>query len=187
MTDFVAVNALQDLILIKPRRFVDDRGYFSETYNQAAYQENGITCDFVQDNHSLSQNVGTLRGFHFQTPPYAQDKLVRCTRGKILDFAVDIRHGSPEFGTVTRVELSEENGHQFFVPAGYAHAFYTLEENTEVQYKVSSLYHKKSEGGLAFDDPALDIEYPIGIQEIVLSEKDRLFPKLADLPKHFIY
>lgn len=187
MTEFLPQNSLRDVILIRPKRFYDERGYFSETYNQSVFEQNGISCRFVQDNHSLSEQVGVFRGFHFQIPPHAQDKLVRCVRGSILDIAIDIRHGSPGFGESVAVELSAENGEQLFIPKGFAHAFCTLTPETEVQYKVSAHYDKDSEAGIAFNDSDLNLDYPIAVDEMILSEKDLLFPTLANLPKHFEY
>ncbi|MCR9195671.1 MAG: dTDP-4-dehydrorhamnose 3,5-epimerase [Hyphomonas sp.] len=187
MTEFVPQNGIGDVVLVKPRRFEDDRGYFTESYNQDLFGQNGIAAAFVQDNHSLSRPVGTVRGLHFQTDPFAQGKLVRCTRGKILDIAVDIRHGSPEYGQHVTAILSAENGNQLFIPVGFAHAFCTLEPNSEVQYKVTAPYVPKCDSGIAFDDPDLGIEYPFPLVDLVLSNKDRSLPRLKDLPTHFLY
>ncbi len=140
---------------------------------------------FVQDNHSLSASRGTLRGLHFQTPPFAQDKLVRVTRGRILDVVVDIRNGSPTFGKYTSADLNAENGLQIFVPVGFAHGFVTLEDNTEVVYKVSNFYSVEHDGGLLWNDPALAIDWGLDGLVPVLSEKDSRHPVLANLPQYF--
>jgi len=187
MTEFLPQDRSGDVVLVVPKRFADDRGFFTESYNEKLFGQNGIPCRFVQDNHSLSKMPGTLRGFHFQTTPAAQDKLVRCTRGRVLDMAIDIRHGSPGFGECVSVELSAENGRQLFVPVGFAHAFCTLEPNSEVQYKVSAHYDPLCDAGFSYADPDLGIEYPFSIEDLILSEKDRALPRLKDLPKHFKY
>lgn len=172
--------------LIKPKRFGDDRGWFSETYNRqsAIYAELG---DFVQDNHSLSRPVGTLRGLHFQAPPQAQAKLVRCVRGRIMDYAVDIRRGSPTWGRHVSAELTADNGWQLFVPAGFAHAFLTLEPDCEVVYKVSDYYAPDCEGGIRWDDPTIAIPYPLPGGGPALSDKDRRLPSLAEFDSPFSY
>lgn len=181
----VEATALPDVKIIQPKRFGDHRGFFSETYNQKAFSEAGIDLVFVQDNHSLSPAVGTLRGLHFQSPPFAQDKLVRVARGRILDVAVDIRPSSPDFGKSVAVELSAENWRQLLVPVGFAHGFVTLEPDTEVLYKVSAPYAPAHDHGLAFDDPALGIDWGLPADRLILSEKDRKHPRLADLPRYF--
>jgi dTDP-4-dehydrorhamnose 3,5-epimerase len=145
----------------------------------------GIDIDFVQDNHSLSATVGTLRGLHFQSPPCAQDKLVRVTRGRILDVAVDIRTASPTFGKHVAVELSAANWKQLLVPVGFAHGFVTLEPDTEVQYKVSAPYSPENDHGLAFDDPALGIDWGLPAAALTLSDKDRKHPRLAEMLRYF--
>lgn len=176
------------VILVHPRRFGDDRGWFTECYNKKKFQPLGIDCDFVQDNHSLSVPAGTLRGLHFQTPPFAQDKLVRCIRGKIFDVAVDIRKGSPTYGEWVGVELSAENGDQLLVPAGYAHGFVTLEDNTEVTYKVSNYYAPDNDAGLMWNDKDIGIDWPLtGRSEPVLSGKDTKHPTLAEFDSPFAY
>ena len=138
--------------LIETRRFGDARGWFMESYSAKRYAELGVTVTFVQDNHSMSQPVGVLRGLHFQRPPHAQDKLVRCVRGRIWDVAVDVRSGSPTYGRWVAAELSAENGRQLFVPVGFAHGFITLEPDTEVEYKVSDVYAADCEGGLIWNE-----------------------------------
>jgi dTDP-4-dehydrorhamnose 3,5-epimerase len=180
-------TAIPAVKLIEPKRFGDQRGFFSETYSRAAFLDAGIDLDFVQDNHSLSQQVGTLRGLHFQSPPFAQDKLVRCTRGRILDVVVDIRRGSPSFGAHVAIELSEKNWRQLLVPKGFAHGFITLEASSEVLYKVTAPYSAAHDFGLAFSDPALGIDWPAPTGGAVLSDKDRRHPLLAELPAYFDY
>lgn len=187
MTEFVRDRLIPDVILVIPKRYNDPRGYFEEVYVQERFVEKGISCTFMQDNHSRSIGKGIVRGLHFQTPPYAQDKLVRCTRGRVLDIAVDVRQGSPTFGRYTSAELSEENGHQFFVPIGFAHAFCTLEEDCEVQYKVSNKYSPENDAGLAFDDPNLSIKWPFPNESLILSEKDKKLPTLSALESPFTY
>jgi dTDP-4-dehydrorhamnose 3,5-epimerase len=178
-------TAIPDVKILTPKRFDDGRGFFSEVYNRKRYEEAGVRLDFVQDNHSLSETVGTIRGLHFQNAPFAQDKLVRVVRGRILDVAVDLRKSSPTFGQHVAVELSAENWRQLLVPIGFAHGFCTLEPDTEVLYKVTNYYSAAHDGGLAFDDPALGIEWPVAPGDAVLSEKDRKHPRLADLPTCF--
>lgn len=178
-------SALPDVKIITPRRFGDHRGFFCETWSRKAFAEAGIDLDFVQDNHSLSATVGTLRGLHFQSPPAAQDKLVRVSRGRILDVAVDIRHSSASFGKHVAVELSAENGRQLLVPVGFAHGFVTLEPDTEVQYKVSAPYSPENDEGLAFDDPALGIDWGLPAEALTLSDKDRKHPRLSEMLRFF--
>lgn len=175
------------VLLVKPKRFADDRGWFSETYHQARYAELGIEDVFVQDNHSFSVSVGVIRGLHFQTPPHAQAKLLRCIRGRIWDVAVDIRKGSPSFGHWTAAELSAENGEQLYVPTGFAHGFVTLEPHTEVVYKVSNLYAPEADGGIAWDDPALGLPWPLPETGPIVSGKDATLPTLARFDSPFPY
>ncbi|MEZ5773321.1 MAG: dTDP-4-dehydrorhamnose 3,5-epimerase [Hyphomicrobiaceae bacterium] len=171
--------------LVVPRIHRDPRGFFSETYNRRALAEAGIDLDFVQDNHSLSREVGVVRGLHYQTPPAAQVKLVRVVRGAILDVAVDIRHGSPTFGRHVAVILSEENWHQLLIPVGFAHGFCTLMPDTEVIYKVTEYYAPSCDKGIAWDDPALGIDWPVDPGAAILSDKDRRQPPLGDMPEVF--
>lgn len=178
---------IPDIKLITPRLFQDERGFFSETYNRRTLAEAGIAPDFVQDNHSFSRARGVVRGLHFQMPPKAQGKLVRATRGAILDVAVDLRHGSPWYGRHVSAVLSAANWSQLWIPEGFAHGFCTLEPDTEVQYKVTADYAPDRDRGLRFDDPALGIAWPVSAAGAVLSEKDRRQPLLADLPRHFSY
>lgn len=178
---------IPDVILVTPARFGGDRGFFSETYNKAAFQEQGISARFVQDNHSLSGKKGVVRGLHFQTPPHAQGKLVRVVRGAILDVAVDIRVGSPSYGQHVAVELSADNWRQLWIPEGFAHAFCTLEDNTEVVYKVTDTYAPECDAGIQWNDPDLAIAWPISATEVLLSAKDSKLPRLADLSSPFRY
>ena len=174
-------------IIITPKRFADARGWFSETWNSARYAELGITASFIQDNHSYSAPAGTLRGLHFQREPHAQAKLVRCVRGRIFDVAVDVRAASPTYRQWVGVELSAEDGNQLFVPAGYAHGFMTLQADCEVVYKVNSYYAPESDGGIAWDDPDLGIDWPrIGMAP-VLSEKDAALRPLSEQSLTFAY
>lgn len=173
--------------LIRPRRFGDERGWFSETYHGGKYRALGVSVAFVQDNHSLSRSPLVLRGLHFQVPPRAQDKLVRCVRGRIWDVAVDVRAGSPTFGRWVGAELSAENGHQLFVPVGFAHGFLTLTPDTEVEYKVSAPYAPECDGGVIWNDPAIAVAWPLDGRQPVLSDKDALLPDLAGWRSPFAY
>jgi dTDP-4-dehydrorhamnose 3,5-epimerase len=178
---------LPEVLHVRPVRHGDARGWFSETYSEAAFRAAGIAAHFFQDNHSRSAEAGTLRGLHYQAPPHAQAKLVRCIRGRLLDVIVDIRAGSPNFGRHTAFELDETNGLQVFVPEGFAHGFCTLEPGTEVIYKVTSPYAPQSDFGIAADDPALGIRWPFAPGRLTLSERDRKHPRLADAPAHFTF
>ncbi len=177
--------AIPAVKMITPKKFSDHRGFFSETWSRKAFAEAGLDLDFVQDNQSLSAPVGTLRGLHFQSPPFAQDKLVRVTRGRILDVAVDIRASSPSFGQHVAVELSAENWKQLLVPVGFAHGFVTLEPDTEVLYKVTAPYAPENDHGLAFDDPALGIDWRLPADKLTLSDKDRKHPRLSEMLRFF--
>ncbi|MBB5703756.1 dTDP-4-dehydrorhamnose 3,5-epimerase [Ochrobactrum daejeonense] len=172
--------SLPGIFEITPRKFGDDRGFFSETYNARSFAEAGIDLTFVQDNHSYSATKGVVRGLHYQLPPFAQDKLVRVTRGAILDVAVDIRKSSPTFGKWVALEVSAEKWNQILVPKGFAHGFMTLVENTEVIYKVTDYYSPEHDRSIRFEDPAIGIEWPIPASEVQLSDKDRKAPLLAD-------
>jgi dTDP-4-dehydrorhamnose 3,5-epimerase len=178
-------TALRDVKIVRTRVFVDSRGYFLETYNRQAFVAAGIKDEFVQDNLSLSKEAGTVRGLHFQTAPYAQAKLIRVERGRILDVAVDLRRSSQTYGRHMAVELSGESGLQLLIPVGFAHGFCTLEPNTEVSYKVTAHYSAAHEKGLAWDDPELGIDWPVDAARAILSEKDTKHPRLADLPVCF--
>jgi dTDP-4-dehydrorhamnose 3,5-epimerase len=179
--------AIPDVKLITPSIFKDERGFFSETFNVQTLASLSISEAFVQDNHSLSVPRGVVRGLHFQIPPRDQAKLVRVVRGAILDVAVDIRHGSPTFGKHVTAVLSAANWSQLWIPRGFAHGFCTLEPDTEVLYKVTDYYAPSCDRGLRWDDPGLDIVWPISPDDAVLSAKDRTHPTFAELPVHFRY
>lgn len=178
-------TALAGVKIVTPRKFGDGRGFFSETYNQQRWGAHGLECRFVQDNHSLSRDVGVIRGLHFQTPPFAQDKLVRVVGGRILDVIVDLRRSSPTFGRHLAVELSAKNWRQLLVPIGFAHGFCTMEPDTEVVYKVTNVYSAAHDFGLAYDDPDLAIDWPVAPERAILSERDRRWPRLRDLAELF--
>jgi dTDP-4-dehydrorhamnose 3,5-epimerase len=184
-------TTLDDVLVLTPRRFGDDRGWLSESWNAAQLRAAGIDMDFVQDNHSFSAKRGTLRGLHYQSPPHAQGKLVRATRGAILDVAVDFRAGSPHFGKWVGVELSAENGKQVLVPKGFLHGFLTLTDDVEVQYKCTDVYAPDCDGAVRWDDPTIGIDWAMcgglpadGVQ---LSAKDGMAPYLADAVCPFTY
>ena len=177
---------MNELKLLEVTRFSDARGFFAETYSQRACSKLGIDVCFVQDNHSFSRVVGTLRGLHFQAPPHAQAKLIRCGRGAIFDVAVDIRRGSPTFGMWQGYELNAENGRQLYVPVGFAHGFITLKPNSEIVYKCSNYYAPNTEGAVRWNDPVIGIDWPTKSKPI-LSEKDAAAALLADLESPFIF
>ncbi len=177
--------AIPDLILVTPPRFGDARGFFSEVFNASRFAAAGIDMDFVQDNQSLSQQRGVVRGLHCQVVPYSQGKLVRCIKGAIWDVAVDARPGSPTFGQWAAAELSAENWAQLWVPPGFLHGFCTLVEGTEVIYKVTNIYDRASERGVIWNDPELALPWPVGEHEAVLSDKDRALPRWAETPPLF--
>ena len=179
--------ALDGVIEVVPDRHGDDRGFFSEVYNEKLYKANGVDADFIQDNQSFSGSAGVLRGLHFQTPPHAQAKLVRVTRGAVFDVAIDIRKGSPDFGKWVGLELSAEKWNQLYVPAGFAHGFLTLTPDTEFLYKVSGYYSPEHDRSVCFDDPAIGIEWPIDPKEAILSDKDRQAGLLADTDTVFTF
>lgn len=180
------LTSLSGVVLLTPRRFGDHRGFFAETYSHRAYSEVGIDINFVQDNHSLSSEAGTVRGLHFQAPPAAQAKLVRCGRGAIFDVAVDIRKGSPTYGQWVGYELSADNGAQLFIPAGFAHGFATLKPDSEIVYKCSDYYAPQTEGAVRWDDPAIGIDWPLSCDPI-LSDKDAVAPLLSAFESPFLY
>ncbi|MFL6796346.1 MAG: dTDP-4-dehydrorhamnose 3,5-epimerase [Xanthobacteraceae bacterium] len=185
--DIIADPDMPTLRIISPRRFRDERGFFSEIWRDDELRSAGVAAPFVQENHALSSMIGTVRGMHFQIGASAQAKLVRCPRGSILDVVVDIRRGSPTFGKCRKVVLSAENWRQLFVPAGFAHGYCTLEQDSEVIYKVSAYYDPSSERGLAWDDPELDIGWPVSAAQALLVSRDRNYPRLAELPDYFPY
>jgi dTDP-4-dehydrorhamnose 3,5-epimerase len=172
---------LDGVVEIRPPRFGDDRGFFSEVWSGERMAAAGLDFAFVQDNHSHSAARGVLRGLHYQLPPAAQDKLVRVTRGAIFDVAVDIRRGSPSFGKWVGLKVSADAWNQILVPVGFAHGFVTLEPDTEVQYKVTAPYRPDLERAIRFDDPALGIAWPVPAEQVQLSAKDRVAPLLADV------
>jgi len=173
--------------LLQPRRFGDDRGWFSETFKEKDLLSQGIDVRFVQDNHSLSRKPGTLRGIHFQLPPHPQHKLVRCARGRIWDVAIDLRMGSPTYGRWVSAELSADNGTQLFIPVGFGHAFLTLDPDTEVLYKVSDYYAPDCETGLKWNDPDIGVDWPLPAGPPQLSARDLGLPSLKDFNSPFPY
>ena len=177
---------ISDVRVLTPKKHGDHRGFFSEVYNRKALAQAGIDIEFVQDNHSLSAEKGTVRGLHFQVPPFAQDKLVRVVRGSVFDVAVDLRKGSHTYGEHVSVVLSAEAWNQLLVPVGFAHGFMTLEADTEVVYKVSDYYAPDHDHGLLWSDPALGIRWPMAEEEAVLSDKDRVQPTLSELVTPFV-
>ncbi|MFV0473880.1 MAG: dTDP-4-dehydrorhamnose 3,5-epimerase [Pikeienuella sp.] len=181
----VADTEIPEVKLITPSRFGDDRGWFSETWNAARMKAAGLDFDFVQDNHSLSRPVHTLRGLHYQAPPFAQTKLVRAGRGRVLDVAVDVRPGSATYLKWVAAELTATGGEQLLVPQGFLHGFLTLEPDTEVLYKVDAPYAREADGAVRFDDPAIGIDWGVAAGDIVLSEKDAAAPLLADWKNPF--
>jgi dTDP-4-dehydrorhamnose reductase/dTDP-4-dehydrorhamnose 3,5-epimerase len=181
----VSKTKLEGVLIIEPDVIGDSRGWFMETYNQTKYQEIGIDVVFIQDNQSYSSQLGILRGLHFQNAPKTQSKLVRCTRGRIFDVAVDLRKGSVTFKQWVSVELSEENKKQLFIPQGFGHGFLTLSEDAEVQYKVDQFYSKEHDRSIRFDDPDIDVEWPSF--DYILSQKDIDAPLLKDSDVNFIY
>lgn len=175
------------VLLIRPKKFGDHRGYFMETFRKNLFEAHAGPVRFVQDNRSFSAEVGTVRGLHFQLPPKAQGKLVSCTAGRLLDVAVDIRHGSPTYGQSVSAELTAENGEQLWIPAGFAHGFCTLVPDTIISYKVTDYYSPEHDRGLLWNDPAIGIDWPVSQEAAVLSDKDRRQLVLADLPSSFVF
>jgi dTDP-4-dehydrorhamnose 3,5-epimerase len=180
----IITTNIEGLLIIEPRIFNDDRGYFYESYNKSKFTEAGITVDFVQDNQSFSQK-GAVRGLHGQADPFAQGKLVRVLTGKVLDVAVDIRKGSPTYGKHVSIELSGDNKLQLWIPAGFLHGFATLEDNTIFTYKVNNYYDKASEIGVIWNDPTLNIEWGIAQNDVLLSPKDELLPSFSEFKSPF--
>lgn len=177
---------IDGVVIIEPRVFVDARGYFFESYNRRAFDEIMGSVDFVQDNESCSTR-GVMRGLHFQRPPYAQAKLVRCVRGQVLDVAVDIRKGSPSYGKHVSCLLTEDNHRQFFIPRGFAHGFAVLSDVAVFQYKCDNYYCPEADGGISILDPSLGIDWGIAFEDAILSEKDKSHPLLEDIQTPFEY
>lgn len=175
---------IEGAVIIEPRIFRDARGYFFESYSKKEFDEKVAPVDFVQDNESMSTR-GVIRGLHFQRPPYAQAKLVRCVKGRVLDVVVDIRKGSPTYGKHVAVELSEENHRQFFIPRGFAHGFAVLSDIAVFQYKCDNYYHPEADGGISILDPSLGIDWGIAFEEAILSDKDKKHPLLGDFDSPF--
>ncbi len=184
----ITTTKLAGVLILSPARFGDARGFFSESWNRKTLAAQGITLDFVQDNHSLSAQIGTIRGLHFQSPPHAQAKLVRCGRGCMFDVAVDIRRGSPTYGQWLGEELSDQNGRQLLIPAGFLHGFITRAPDTEIIYKCTDYYAPACDGAVRFDDPDIGIDWglPAGVAPI-LSDKDAAAPLLRDLDTPFVF
>lgn len=182
----VIKTEIDGVVIIEPRIFKDERGYFYESFSQREFEEKVCRTTFVQDNQSKS-SYGVVRGLHFQKPPYSQSKLVRCIKGAVLDVAVDIRKGSPTFGKYVAVELTEDNHRQFFVPRGFAHGFAVLSEEAVFQYKCDNYYNKESEGAIAWNDPQLAIDWRIPADKVVLSDKDKLSKGIANADYLFDY
>lgn len=183
----VVKTEIPGVLIIEPKVFGDDRGYFMESFNAREFAEKTcIDINFVQDNESKSR-FGVLRGLHFQLPPYTQSKLVRVVKGRVLDVAVDIRNGSPTFGKYVTCEMTEENKRQFFVPKGFAHGFCVLSEEAVFQYKCDDFYHPEAEGAIAWDDPDIAIKWPVEAEKVILSEKDKHHPYFKDFKSPFIF
>lgn len=182
----ITPTALPEVLILSPRRFADGRGFFGESWNAKRMAEHGLDINFVQDNHSFSQEIGTLRGLHYQSAPHAQGKLVRCGRGALWDVAVDIRVGSPNYGKWVGVDLTYENGLQLWIPPGFLHGFVTREPDTEIIYKCTAHYAPETEGAVRFDDPDLGIDWGL-TSPPHLSDKDQVAPLLRDAPSPFRY
>lgn len=179
--------AINEIIEVIPDRHGDDRGFFSEIFKDTVWATGGVGVPFVQDNHSFSRDTGILRGLHFQTPPFAQAKLVRVIRGAVFDVAVDIRKGSPTYAKWVGIELTADKGNQLFIPAGFAHGFVTLTPDTEFLYKVSNYYSKANDRSIRFDDPKINIRWPLSSGVLTLSDKDKNAPFLADIDTEFTF
>lgn len=175
--------ALPEVLLITPKRHGDARGWFSETWSRRTLGAAGLDCDFLQDNQAFNARKGTVRGLHFQTGPHPQAKLVRVLKGAIYDVAVDVRPGSATFGAWVGARLTAERGEQLFVPRGFAHGYCTLSDDTELFYKVDGLYAPECEGGVLWNDPDLAIDWPVAAEEAVTSDKDKVLPRLKDMPE----
>jgi dTDP-4-dehydrorhamnose 3,5-epimerase len=179
--------SIPEVKILEPERFGDQRGFFSETYNRRTLAERGIELEFVQDNHSLSRPKGTIRGLHYQSPPFAQAKLVRVVRGSILDVAVDLRQGSPTYGKHVAAAISAKAWNQILVPVGFAHGFCTLEADTEIIYKVTNYYSREHDQGILWNDPELGIDWPVSKETSLVSPKDRRLPRLSEIVSPFAY
>lgn len=179
-------TSIENVLIIKPHIFNDTRGYFFESFSQREFEKKIFPIQFVQDNESMS-SYGVMRGLHFQKPPYAQSKLVRCVKGRVLDVAVDLRKGSPTYGNHVAVELTENNHFQFFIPRGFAHGFVVLSEMAIFQYKCDNFYHPEAEGGISILDTSLNIDWQISMDEVLLSEKDLKNPLLHNFDSPFVY
>ena len=173
------------VLLVRVRKFADSRGYFLETFRKHDFAEIGVDCDFVQDNQAFSTQPGTVRGLHFQVPPHAQAKLVRVLRGAVFDVAVDLRRGSSTYGKWCGARLTADGGEQIFVPRGFAHGYSTLEPDTAVAYKVDAYYAPQSEAGLIWNDPAIDIDWSIPAEDVLVSDKDAKLPSLTSFNTPF--
>lgn len=176
-----------EVVVLVPSRYADERGFFSETYSRRTLAKAKILLDFVQDNHSYSAKSGTIRGLHFQIPPFAQDKLVHVARGAILDVIVDIRHGSPTFGKYVSLRLSANEWNQVLVPVGFAHGLCTLEPGTDVVYKATNYYSPAHDKGIRWNDPAIGIDWPVSSEKAIISPKDQALPFLGSVPRYFAY
>jgi dTDP-4-dehydrorhamnose 3,5-epimerase len=175
------------ITIIQTNRLKDNRGWFTESYSAPRLAEHGVKEYFVQDNHSYSKSAGTIRGFHFQSPPRAQAKLVSCLCGAVFDCVLDLRVGSPTFGRVASATLTASNGRQLYVPVGFGHGFLTLEDHTEVAYKVSDIYAPELERGVLWNDPELSIDWPLGERRPILSDRDVSLPRLTEIESPFLY
>jgi dTDP-4-dehydrorhamnose 3,5-epimerase len=173
--------------IITPKRHLDPRGWFSETFHEQRLQDLGVSCRFVQDNQSSSRSAGTLRGLHFQIPPRAQAKLIMVLRGRILDVAVDLRRSSPTYGRYVTIEISADTGQQVYIPVGFAHGFLTLTDDVLVMYKVSDYYAPACDSGIRWDDPDIAIPWPMSAADLIISDKDRRLPRLAEFDSPFAY
>ena len=185
----VIKTSIPEVLIVETDVFGDHRGFFTETYNKKRYEEAGITTEFIQDNMSYSTVPGTIRGLHYQKAPYAQAKLVSCSRGKVIDVAVDIRKGSPTYGRYVTCELTADNHRQFYIPRGFAHGFLTLSDNVEFRYKCDNLYNKEAEGGIRYNDKTINIDWGSLLDGIkpILSKKDEIAPTLDKCNANFVY
>ena len=174
------------LLVFEPKVFEDNRGYFFESYNRNTFSDQGVQIEFVQDNQAKS-SFGVVRGLHYQVEPYAQTKLLRVLSGEIIDAAVDIRKNSPTYGKAFSILLSAENRKQLFIPKGFAHGYSVISQTAEVFYKCDEFYHKESEGGIAWNDPALEIDWRLSADQIIVSEKDKVYPILENATHNFVY